>query len=348
MSRNPVKHICSKEKETILLNLNNAVQHARSHHCGVGVLYSCNTCGKTYKNKHAAQCHVPKWKRLTTGEAKIAICGILRQVLKNQRNLLRQERLVHPLDQNEKRANAATKRPSRGTSKGYGNVWLQEEVHIMIRLEKSLQGHRQKTKQMMDHLPGKTAKQIRDKRRESSYKAMVDQYIKGCSKTTELLESKCSSSVSEIEIGLVPNRYVSETESELFSDQGEVTREPGPSPPIIGKNSSARRTSTEYETQPSLTRPAGEDPSPSQEGATKLVIRMSSPTFPIVAGNITSNDDRSTQILDGDAGVTTSNETQWRTEVIRQALAKTRETSTMSDKCTDFHSNVGLHINRNI
>ena len=46
----------------ILLNLNNAVQHARSHHCGVGVLYTCKTFGKTYKTKHAAQCHVPKCK----------------------------------------------------------------------------------------------------------------------------------------------------------------------------------------------------------------------------------------------------------------------------------------------
>ena len=37
-----------------ILNLNSMPQHARSHHCGEDVLYSCNTCGKTYKSKHAA------------------------------------------------------------------------------------------------------------------------------------------------------------------------------------------------------------------------------------------------------------------------------------------------------
>ena len=36
--------------EYILLNLNNTIQQVRNHHYGVEVLYSCKTCGKTYKN----------------------------------------------------------------------------------------------------------------------------------------------------------------------------------------------------------------------------------------------------------------------------------------------------------
>jgi len=44
----------------ILLNLNAALQPARSHDCGVGVIYACKTCGKTYKTKNVAQRHVPK------------------------------------------------------------------------------------------------------------------------------------------------------------------------------------------------------------------------------------------------------------------------------------------------
>jgi hypothetical protein len=64
-------------------------------------------------------------------------------------------------------------------------VWV-KEVDIMIRLEKSMQGHRQIAKQLKEHLPGKTAKQIRNKRRESSYKTMVEQYTKGCSKPRNL------------------------------------------------------------------------------------------------------------------------------------------------------------------
>ena len=59
------------KKWDFILNLNAALQHARSHHCGVGVLYSCTTCGKTYKGKHAAQCHVPKCKGPSMGRAKL-------------------------------------------------------------------------------------------------------------------------------------------------------------------------------------------------------------------------------------------------------------------------------------
>jgi len=110
------------KEDYILLNLNNAVQHARSHHCGVGVLYSCKTCGKNYKNKHVAQCHVPKSRRPTNGEDKKAICGICRHAFKTQRGLSQHERLVHPVERNEKRTIAATKGPSRGPNKGYGQV----------------------------------------------------------------------------------------------------------------------------------------------------------------------------------------------------------------------------------
>jgi hypothetical protein len=76
-----------KKWDFILLNLNAALQHARSHRCGVAVLYSCTTCGKTYKGKHAAQCHVPKCKGPSTGDDQTAICGICNQAFKTQRGL---------------------------------------------------------------------------------------------------------------------------------------------------------------------------------------------------------------------------------------------------------------------
>lgn len=62
-------------------------------------------------------------------------------------------------------------------NKAYGKIWLKEEIETMISLEKSLQGHPRIAKQMMEHLPGKTAKQIRDKRREPSYKTRVEEYM---------------------------------------------------------------------------------------------------------------------------------------------------------------------------
>jgi hypothetical protein len=57
-------------------------------------------------------------------------------------------------------------------------------------------------KQMKEHLPVKTAKEIRQKREEPSYKAQVQQLASNeeHSATPEPLESICSSSESETEI----------------------------------------------------------------------------------------------------------------------------------------------------
>jgi hypothetical protein len=68
---------------------------------------------------------------------------------------------------------------------------------------------------MMEHLPGKTAKQIRDKRKDPSYKALMEGHTTGCSVIAELLEYIGSSSDSETEIRAVPTRrYVSKTGEE--------------------------------------------------------------------------------------------------------------------------------------
>jgi len=58
-----------------------------------------------------------------------------------------------------------TDRPSQKPNKGYGKVWQKEELDTMIRLEKVLRGHPNIAMQMKEHLPSKTLKQIRDKRR---------------------------------------------------------------------------------------------------------------------------------------------------------------------------------------
>jgi hypothetical protein len=309
----------------ILLNLNNALQHVRSHHSGVGVLYSCTTCGKTYKNKHAAHCHVPKCKGHPPEEVKNAICEICRQAFKSQRGLSQHERLVHPVERNEKRAKAVTKGLSKGPNKGYGKVWAKEELDKLIQLEKNLQGHPRIAKQMMEHLPGKTAKQIRDKRKEPSYKALLERQTTGFSTTPDPHESLCSNSDSEIEIRPVPRRrYVSVTDD----DQGEVTRQPSPSSKVTGETSPTRETSPSLERQPGLKPPTGEGPSPNKKNE----------TCPIGAGVTTSNDDRAIRLQDGNAEGTPTNETQWRTDVIRQALAETRETSTLANRYRDLHA----------
>ena len=119
------------------------------------------------------------------------------------------------------------------TEQGVWQGVAEKDVDIMIRLQKSLQGHLQIAKQMLKHIPGKTAKQIRDKRKEPSHKALVEQHASTHLRPTtpEPHESICSSSDSEIEARPVyTRRYISETEDKLLSDGGEVSRQPNPRP----------------------------------------------------------------------------------------------------------------------
>jgi len=307
-----------RKGDYILLNLNAATQHARSHHGGVEVKYSCSIYGKTYKSKHATQCHVPKCTGPPTGEANTAICGICKQDFKTQRGLSQHERLIHPVARNEKLEKAATSRVSHRTNKGYGKVWKKEEVDTMIRLEKALQGHPQIAKQMMEHLPGKTAKQIRDKRKEPSYKALTEQYY---SETERPLESIHSSSDSEAEIRPVTSkRYALETEDEYSSDLGQDPRQPGHSPAATGQTSLAHEQPTEQQ-QPHLTRPACEGPNPSHVEATEQ--QPARPESPIRAGGTPGDEDGAEQ--------------RWRIDILRQTLAATRENLTLSSKCRDLH-----------
>ena len=93
--------ICLQQKKgDYILNLKAAIQHARSHHCGVSVLYACNICSKTYMGKHAAQCHVPKCRGPPTMESKDVICQIRKKAFRYQRGLSTHERLMHPLERN--------------------------------------------------------------------------------------------------------------------------------------------------------------------------------------------------------------------------------------------------------
>jgi hypothetical protein len=89
-----------------------------------------------------------------------------------QRGLSQNERLVHMYSgtKNEKklRRTGRIEDRTRGTA-----VFSKEEVKIIIRLEKTLQRHPRIAQQMKQHPPGNEAKQIRDKRREPSYQALV-------------------------------------------------------------------------------------------------------------------------------------------------------------------------------
>ena len=73
-------------------------------------------------------------------------------------------------------ANSDTQRP---IAKGYGKIWTKTDIDLMIQLELRLTGHPRIAKEMGTHFPGKTIKQIRDKRKEASYKKLLQSHLDG-------------------------------------------------------------------------------------------------------------------------------------------------------------------------
>jgi len=157
----------------LLLHVNNAVQHLKTHHPGANSSFVCSRCGKVYKTKHAAQCHLPKCPGVPEVVNDGITCEACGQIFKTQRGLSQHERTAHPESRNQKRKDAAQPAQPRPEAKGYGKIWSKEDIDLMIQLEQQLKGHPRIAKEMTAHFPGKTAKQIRDKRREGPYKKLL-------------------------------------------------------------------------------------------------------------------------------------------------------------------------------
>jgi hypothetical protein len=193
---------------------------------------------------------------------------------------------MHPVERNAKREKAVARRQDRGPNKGCGKVWVKEELDIMIRLEKSLEDHPHIAMQMKDHLPEKSLKQIRDKRRQPTFKTLVTQYkaTQRNSATPEPNDTICPDSDSETESRLgYTRRHISETEDEDISDQGHNSR------------------------QTNLERPAGSGPPPTLMDANDYVLQASTP--PVQENGATK-----------DHGNTIMTEQEWRTDIMIQTL----------------------------
>jgi hypothetical protein len=83
----------------------------------------------------------------------------------------------HTTTRNEKLAAGAEKGAARPKPKDYGQVWSKEEIDLMLRLETELLGERNISSKMCQHLPGKSNKQMRDKRAEATYRTMKEDTI---------------------------------------------------------------------------------------------------------------------------------------------------------------------------
>jgi hypothetical protein len=111
-----------KKGDYILLNLYATLKHARGHHTGVQILFSCTKCCKIYKTKRSAQCHVPKCKGPCKEEDGQIVCGICKLAFKTQMGLTQHKRHAHPMERNKAREKAAAEKLIRGQNKGYGEV----------------------------------------------------------------------------------------------------------------------------------------------------------------------------------------------------------------------------------
>jgi hypothetical protein len=172
----------------------------------------------------------------------------------------------------------------------------------MLRLERSLHGHPQIAKQMMEHLPGKTARQIRDKRNDPSYKALLERQIstEKPSATPARSEIICMSSDSETEIRTTDTKgHVSETEDE-DTDEGEVSRQPSPSYPVNAEATPLPETLARTRTP----------------GLLEMADRIG-------AGYCPGDEDRASPITERGANSITLHEQNWRNGVLLQALAET-------------------------
>ena len=142
----------------------------RPKHESWELLFSCPTCSFLSEKPHAVRCHVPKCVGGRTdeedGSVKCDECG---RRFKTKRGLATHERSQHPIVRNNKRVaaqNAAAQPKQKSIYAQRGNsLWSEEEFALLIELDQKYQGQKRINTLIQPHFPGKTFRQISEKRR---------------------------------------------------------------------------------------------------------------------------------------------------------------------------------------
>lgn len=138
------------------------------------MVFVCTNCGKEYKQKHAALCHMPKCpgqaRQLETGYV-YAVCS---NAFQTKIGLSQHERHAHPAVRNVVRAGGLNGTEPRTRQ---GKVFTMQEEEKMFELEIVLRHESNISSKMREHLPGKTTKQIRDKRLTKTYKRRREEIL---------------------------------------------------------------------------------------------------------------------------------------------------------------------------
>ncbi|XP_021941673.1 uncharacterized protein LOC110840746 [Zootermopsis nevadensis] len=154
----------------VALSLSDIIFHHKDKHSALQLNFQCAKCDKLYQRKHSALCHLVKCTALKT------VLPYKCHLCEDSFGLSQHKRHLHPLARNAERL-ASVPMPRTPPSSA-GRVFSREDIEAMLQLEVILRGDARIAMKMAAQLKSKTAKQIRDKRREPIYIAKRNALLK--------------------------------------------------------------------------------------------------------------------------------------------------------------------------
>lgn len=146
------------------LNLKELICHCKEQHNNINIVLKCKACSKTFPvlknwNGHKPKCKGPQ--NVLEKPFKYTECQLS---FDTQTGRSQHERHMHPNLRNFKRKEEAERPHGAPGRREY--VWTQEETNKLIELNTRFKNARFPNKEIQQYLPGKTLKQISDKRRD--------------------------------------------------------------------------------------------------------------------------------------------------------------------------------------
>ncbi|CAL7932908.1 unnamed protein product [Xylocopa violacea] len=206
----PVPHsfrcpLCSMGNSNIgFLCLKDFRKHLEESHAGCQQQWVCGVCHASFSKCHAVLCHRPKCRgppqpKVTLEHA----CDACGASFESKRGLSTHERKAHPDIRNEKRRDQATRRDVDHSAKL--TVWTLDEIQALKEYLPLVEGCKQPNRELCKYIPGKTPKQIGEKRRQ----------LFGSRSRTQILETNIND----------PDQAVVQESVQLFSEPGSPDQE---------------------------------------------------------------------------------------------------------------------------
>jgi hypothetical protein len=105
-------HLCCEggKGNSMVLSLNDKINHIQLMHKDKRVTFQCTKCSKTYKSKHGAQCHMPKCRgqNALVEDNRSFACNSCDKAFATKVRLSQHERHEHPLVRNAARVAEAS------------------------------------------------------------------------------------------------------------------------------------------------------------------------------------------------------------------------------------------------